>query len=187
MLQSGQVFQYFEASVPILAEIWRLAHSMFGTAPNPDGVSGLANGAMENPEYDLRKQMNRRTSHKMNLNTDFQTWFTISLLWCEIYIEGPIKLFLHSLFWKERLVVMARIVNVLRKCLRINWLVICRLFSQCLFLVFNQRLSKGLETIPSQTAGDKTFDSKGNIHLEHMNILSQFRFANCSNGKQAVL
>ena len=41
--------------------------------PDPDDVSGLANGAMENSEYDLRKQMNRRTSHKMNLNTDFQT------------------------------------------------------------------------------------------------------------------
>ena len=37
---------------------------MFGTAPNRDDVSVLANGAVENPEYDLRKQMNAHTQNE---------------------------------------------------------------------------------------------------------------------------
>ena len=100
-------------SIPIFVPFWRQAFqfwrkfegsldAMFGTAPNPDDVSVLLNGAMENSEYDLRKQMNRRTSHKMNLNTDFQTWFTISLLWCEIYIEGPIKNYFFKVYSEKK-------------------------------------------------------------------------------------
>ena len=37
---------------------------MFGTAPNRDDVSVLANGAVENSEYDLRKQMNAHTRNE---------------------------------------------------------------------------------------------------------------------------
>ena len=40
-------------------EGWR--NSMFGTAPNPNDVSVLANGPVENSEYDSRKQMNANT------------------------------------------------------------------------------------------------------------------------------
>ena len=73
---------------------------MFGTAPNPDDVSVLANGAMENSEYDLRKQMNIHThTHKMNIHTKFtftetsEFYLQPFLQWFDVLIEsGPIEL-----------------------------------------------------------------------------------------------
>ena len=164
---------------------------MLGTAPNPDDVSGLANGAMENSEYDLRKQMNRRTSHKMNLNTDFQTWFAISLLWCEIYIEGPIKLFLHSLFWKVFTSQQTDLLSWLQMFWGNVWELIGSSFTGCsanvCFWFSIKGWAKAWKQSPVRLLAIKYLIQRGTFYLKHLNILSRFRFASCSNGKRAVL
>ena len=66
---------------------------MFGTAPNRDDVSVLANGAVENSEYDLRKQMNAHTRNEHTqrfLNKIYNLvaqWF-----FCVLKENAPIQL-----------------------------------------------------------------------------------------------
>ena len=66
---------------------------MFGTAPNRDDVSVLANGAVENSEYDLRKQMN---AHTRNEHTQMRClnliYNLVTLCLFCVLIENPVNL-----------------------------------------------------------------------------------------------
>ena len=58
---------------------------MFGTAPNPNDVSVFANGAMENSEYDSRKQMNAHTQNEHTERFLNLIYNLLALLWCLEY------------------------------------------------------------------------------------------------------
>ena len=66
---------------------------MFGTAPNRDDVSVLANGAVENSEYDLRKQMNAHTRNEHTQRFLNKIYNLVALcFFCVLKENAPIQL-----------------------------------------------------------------------------------------------